>query len=256
MNTKPIVAGNWKMNESGEEGVSFVGKIKNRILDKAEAKVIFCPPFTSLFSIVKTLNGTDFGVGAQNAHFEVEGAYTGEISVGMLKSTGVQYVILGHSERRHIFGETDVWINKKIHAVLNAELVPIFCIGETLDDRKSNQTTQVLENQINLGLQGMESIDPVKMIIAYEPIWAIGTGETASTDQVAEAHAYVQSVLERMFGQVGYEVPILYGGSVNENNAMKLIQTKGVDGFLIGGASIKEESFCSIVEQVSKFYKR
>ena len=150
----------------------------------------------------------------------------------------------------------DVWINKKIHTVLNAELVPIFCIGETLDDRKSNQTTQVLENQINLGLQGMESIDPVKMIIAYEPVWAIGTGETASTDQVAEAHAYVQSVLERMFGQVGYEVPILYGGSVNENNAMKLIQTKGVDGFLIGGASIKEESFCSIVEQVSKNYKR
>ncbi len=256
MDIKPIVAGNWKMHKSVEEGVSFVGKIKNRILDKAEAKVIFCPPFTSLFSIVKALNGTDFSVGAQNAHFEVEGAYTGEISVGMLKSAGVQYVILGHSERRHIFGETDVWINKKIHAVLNAELVPIFCIGETLDDRKSNQTTLVLENQINLGLQGMESIDPVKMIIAYEPVWAIGTGETASTDLVAEAHAYVQSFLERMFGQVGYEVPILYGGSVNENNAMKLIQTKGVDGFLIGGASIKEESFCSIVEQVSKFYKR
>ena len=165
-------------------------------------------------------------------------------------------MILGHSERRHIFGETDVWINKKIHAVLNAELVPIFCIGETLDDRKSNQTTLVLENQINLGLQGMESIDPVKMIIAYEPVWAIGTGETASLHQIAEAHGCIQSVLERIFGQVGYEVPILYGGSVNENNAMELIQTKGVDGFLIGGASIKEESFCSIVEQVSKFYKR
>jgi triosephosphate isomerase len=244
------------MNKSGEEGVSFVGKIKNRILDKAEAKVIFCPPFTSLFSIVKILNGTDFGVGAQNAHFEVEGAYTGEISVGMLKSTGVQYVILGHSERRHIFGETDVWINKKIHAVLNAELVPIFCIGETLDDRKSNQTTQVLENQINLGFQGMDSIDPVKMIIAYEPVWAIGTGETASSDQVARAHGYVQSILERMFGQIAHEVPILYGGSVNENNATELIQTDGVDGFLVGGASLKEESFCGIVEQVSKFYKR
>ena len=256
MNTKPIVAGNWKMNKSGEEGVSFVGKIKNRILDKAEAKVIFCPPFTSLFSIVKTLNGTDFGVGAQNTHFEVEGAYTGEISVGMLKSTGVQYVILGHSERRHIFGETDVWINKKIHAVLNAELVPIFCIGETLDDRKSNQTTQVLENQINLGLQGMDSIDPVKMIITYEPVWAIGTGETASSDQVARAHGYIQSILERMFGQIAHEVPILYGGSVNENNATELIQTDGVDGFLVGGASLKEESFCGIVEQVSKFYKR
>ena len=150
----------------------------------------------------------------------------------------------------------DIWINKKIHAALNAELVPIFCIGETLDDRKSNQTAQVLENQLNLGLQGMESIDPVKMIIAYEPVWAIGTGETASLHQVAEAHGYIQSVLERMFGQVGYEVPILYGGSVNENNAAELIQTDGVSGFLIGGASIKEESFCNIVEQVSKFYKR
>ena len=165
-------------------------------------------------------------------------------------------MILGHSERRHIFGETDVWINKKIHAVLNAELVPIFCIGETLDDRKSNQTTQVLENQINLGLQGMDSIDPVKMIIAYEPVWAIGTGETASSDQVARAHGYVQSILERMFGQIAHEVPILYGGSVNENNATELIQTDGVDGFLVGGASLKEESFCRIVEQVSKFYKR
>jgi len=151
------------MNKSGEEGVSFVGKIKNRILDKAEAKVIFCPPFTSLFSIVKTLNGTDFGVGAQNAHFEVEGAYTGEISVGMLKSAGAQYVIIGHSERRHIFGETDVWINKKIHAVLNAELVPIFCIGETLDDRKLNQTTLVLENQINQ-LENDEKVNYMKMI--------------------------------------------------------------------------------------------
>ena len=244
------------MHKSVEEGVSFVDKIKNRILDKVEAKVIFCPPFTSLFSIVKALNGTDFGVGAQNTHFDVQGAYTGEISIGMLKSTGVQYVILGHSERRHIFGETDIWINKKIHAALNAELVPIFCIGETLDDRKSNQTAQVLENQLNLGLQGMESIDPVKMIIAYEPVWAIGTGETASVHQVAESHGYIQSVLERMFGQVGYEVPILYGGSVNENNAAELIQTDGVSGFLIGGASIKEESFCNIVEQVSKFYKR
>ena len=180
------------MHKSVEEGVSFVGKIKNRILDKVEAKVIFCPPFTSLFSIVKALNGTDFGVGAQNAHFDVQGAYTGEISIGMLKSTGVQYVILGHSERRHIFGEADIWINKKIHAALNTELVPIFCIGEKLDDRKSNQTAQVLENQINLGLQGMESIDPVKMIIAYEPVWAIGTGETDSLHQVAEAHGYIQ----------------------------------------------------------------
>jgi len=242
------------MHKTLQEGVSFVDKIKNRMLDKVEPKVIFCPPFTALFSIVEALDGTTFGVGAQNAHFEVQGAYTGEISVEMLKSTGVQYVILGHSERRHIFGESDALINQKIHAVNVGGLVPIFCVGETLDDRKSNQTTDVLEKQLRLGLKGLASIDPEKMIIAYEPVWAIGMGETASREQVADAHGSVKSILDELFGNSAKEVPILYGGSVNENNAADLIQTDGVDGFLIGGASLKEDSFCSIVEIVSKFY--
>ncbi len=255
MNSKPIVAGNWKMHKTVQEGVSFVGEITNRVLDKAEAKVIFCPPFTALFSIVEALDGTAFGVGAQNAHFEAQGAYTGEISVEMLKSTGLQYVILGHSERRHIFGESDAWINQKIHAVLNGGLQPIFCIGETLDDRKENRTNEVLGSQLKLGLEGMQSIDPERLIVAYEPVWAIGTGETASKEQVAEAHASVKSILKGMFGPETNDVPILYGGSVNEKNAAELIQTEGVDGFLIGGASLKEDSFCSIIEQVSKFYK-
>ena len=255
MDIKPIVAGNWKMHKSGEEGVSFVGKINNRILDKVEAKVIFCPPFTSLFSIVKALNGTDFSVGAQNAHFEVEGAYTGEISVGMLKSAGVQYVILGHSERRHIFGETDVWINKKIHAVLNAELVPIFCIGETLDDRKSNQTTLVLENQINLGLQGMESIDPVKMIIAYEPVWAIGTERAATVEQAEEVHAFLRKTLAAEWGSVAQDIRILYGGSVSPQNAETLFSCKEIDGALVGKACLDTASFvriCSLAAQATQ----
>ncbi|MEA1881908.1 MAG: triose-phosphate isomerase [Candidatus Marinimicrobia bacterium] len=255
MNSKPIVAGNWKMHKTLQESVSFVGGIKNRILDKVEAKVIFCPPFTALFSIVNALEGTDFGVGAQNTHFESQGAFTGEISVEMLKSTGLEYVILGHSERRHVFGESDEWINKKVHAVLAGGLVPIFCIGEILDDRKANRTTAVLESQIKFGLGGLESIDQNRMIIAYEPVWAIGTGETASTEQVAEAHASVKSILNELFGPEANEVPILYGGSVNDNNAVELIRTEGVDGFLIGGASLKEDSFCSIIEKISKFYR-
>ena len=195
MNSKPIVAGNWKMHKTVQDGVSFVGEIKNRVLDKAKAKVIFCPPFTALFSIVETLKGTDFGVGAQNVHFEAQGAFTGEISIEMLKSTGLDYVILGHSERRHVFGESDTFINRKIHAVLNSGLVPIFCIGETLDDRKAGRTIVVLEGQITLGLDGLDSIDHNRMIIAYEPVWAIGTGETASVEQVVEAHASVKDIL-------------------------------------------------------------
>jgi len=256
MKFKPIVAGNWKMHKTRDEGVSFVGKIKNRVLDKAEAKVIFCPPFTTLFSIVETIDGSDFSVGAQNVHHKAQGAFTGEISVEMLKSEGVEYVILGHSERRHVFGESDSFINKKVHAVLDGGLIPMFCIGETLEDRQANSTIDVLKDQIQIGLKGLETIDPENMIIAYEPVWAIGTGETASEEQVAEAHFSVKSILGGMFGEEGNEVPILYGGSVNENNAAELIQIKGVDGFLIGGASLKEDSFCSIIEQVSKFYKR
>ncbi|MDP7565938.1 MAG: triose-phosphate isomerase [Candidatus Marinimicrobia bacterium] len=255
MNIKPIVAGNWKMYKTLSEGVSFVGNIRKRILDKEKVKVIFCPPFNSLFSIVETLDGTSFGVGAQNAHHESQGAFTGEISVEMLKSMGVQYVIIGHSERRHIFGESDTWVNRKIHAVLDGELIPIFCIGESLEDRQKNQTMEILHRQIKMGLDGLDFIDPEKIIIAYEPVWAIGTGETATRDQVAEAHESVKSILCEMFDEQSSSVPILYGGSVNEKNATELIQTEGVDGFLIGGASLKEDSFCSIIAQVTTNYK-
>ena len=240
MKIKPIIAGNWKMHKTLTDGISFVGKIRNRILDKEKVKVIFCPPFNSLFSIIEALDGTSLSVGAQNAHHESQGAFTGEISVEMLKSMGVQYVIIGHSERRHIFGETDGWINQKIHAVLNGELIPIFCIGETLEDRQMNRTNEILHHQIKFGLEGVETIDSQRLIIAYEPVWAIGTGETASND---------------MFGHSSGEIPILYGGSVNENNAAELIQTEGVDGFLIGGASLKEDSFCSIIAQVTNYNK-
>ena len=254
MKNKPIVAGNWKMNKTIEEGVSFVGEIQNRILDKVDAKVIFCPPFTVLLSIVESLSASSFGVGAQNVHDESQGAFTGEVSVDMLKATGITYVILGHSERRHLFGESDDWINQKIHAVVNGGLVPIFCIGETLENRKSGLTGVVLKQQIELGLKNLDNIDPEKFVIAYEPVWAIGTGETASETQVAEAHLDVKSNLKNLFGSIGLEIPVLYGGSVNEGSAEALIQTEGVDGFLIGGASLKVESFCNIIETVAKYY--
>lgn len=254
MRNTPIVAGNWKMHKTIEAGISFVGEIQNRILDTVNAKVIFCPPFTALFPIVESLGQHPFGVGAQNVHHESHGAFTGEISIDMLKSAGVDYVIVGHSERRHIFGETDGWINQKIQTVIESGLTPMFCIGETLDDRKAGQTSTVLKEQIELGLAGLTDINPNQFIVAYEPVWAIGTGETASVDQVEAAHKDVKNILGSLFDANGTNIPILYGGSVNAENAKTLIQTKGVDGFLIGGASLKIESFCHIIETVAAHY--
>ena len=253
MSNISIVVGNWKMNKSNQEGISFVGEIQNRILDKGDTNVIFCPPFTSLFSIVETLDNSLFCVGAQNAHYENKGAYTGEISVKMLESIGVKYVILGHSERRHTFGESDNFINKKIIAVNNSNMIPIFCVGETLEQRRAGLTDNVLKDQIEFGLKKLETIDPDKFIVAYEPVWAIGTGETASELQVEEAHLKIKSNLRTLFGSKGDEVPILYGGSVNEKNAEPLIKTEGVNGFLVGGASLEINSFCKIIDIVRNF---
>ena len=250
MKNKPIIAGNWKMNKSNQEAKSFVNEVKNRILDNRDTNVIFCPPFTSLFTIVETLKNTQFGVGAQNVHSEFEGAYTGEVSVNMLTSIGLEYVIVGHSERRHMFGESDDFINKKIIAINKSSLIPIFCIGETLEQRKSGLTEKVLKDQIEFGLKKIDSLDPDKFILAYEPVWAIGTGETASELQVEEAHIKIKIYLKSLFGSKGEQVPILYGGSVNEKNAESLISIDGVNGFLIGGASLKIDSFCEIINIV------
>jgi len=253
MKSTCIVAGNWKMNKSNQDGKSFVSEIQKRILDKGNAKVIFCPPFTSLFTIVDTLKSSDFSVGAQNVHNELKGAYTGEISVNMLNSIGVEYAIIGHSDRRHTFGELDDFINKKIITTSKSNVIPIFCIGETLDQRKSGLTGKIIKDQIELGLKNIDNINPEKFILAYEPVWAIGTGETASTLQVEEAHLKIKTNLETLFGSKGLEVPIIYGGSVNEKNAESLINIDGVNGFLIGGASLEIDSFCNIVNIVKNF---
>lgn len=251
----PIVAGNWKMHKTPQEGAIFVGEIKKRILDKEKVKVIFSPPFTALFNMKDTLDRTFFGLAAQNMHWAESGAYTGEISVNMLKACGVDSVILGHSERRHIFGETDEWVNKKVHAALDGGLSPILCIGETLEERKAGKTTAILSTQLKEGLKDVDIKYLNSLMVAYEPVWAIGTGVTATVEQVQSAHKTVQDVLVTLYPGINLtHIPILYGGSVKPGNAQELIQTPGVDGFLIGGASLEIESFCSIIDAVEQYY--
>ena len=246
MNKKSIVAGNWKMNKTPSQGKEFIHDIENMVSDIQNTEVIFFPAYPGLFDL--TLR-SPFYLGAQNCHWEGSGAFTGEVSIEMLKEFGVEYIIVGHSERRQLFNENDNMINKKIKAILSAGLKPIFCIGETIEDRNSGLTENFLENQIKKGLEGVESLNGC--IIAYEPIWAIGTGETANKDQIFQTHNFINSVLKKLFPESN-NCYILYGGSVNTENAKDLIQIIGVDGFLIGGASLDKDSFVSIINHVEK----
>ncbi len=254
---KPIVAANWKMYKTPQEGVDFISELSNLLLDKEKPTIIFCPPFTSLFHINEMISDLGMSLGAQNVYFEKEGAFTGEISVNMLKSCSVQYVIIGHSERRHIFNESNKDTNRKIHTVLDNEIIPIFCVGEKLDDRESNNTRTILLEQLEEGLAGV-NIDALdRIIIAYEPVWAIGTGVNALPNQVQESHEMIRDILMELYdNNLNIDIPILYGGSVKPDNSEELINTKGVDGFLIGGASLNLDTFSKIIEIVhSKFMR-
>ena len=254
---KPIVAANWKMYKTPQEGVDFISELSNLLLDKEKPTIIFCPPFTSLFHMNEMISDLDMSLGAQNVYFEKEGAFTGEISVNMLKSCSVQYVIIGHSERRHIFNESNKDTNRKLHMVLDNEIIPIFCVGEKLDDRESNNTRTILLEQLEEGLAGV-NIDALdRIIIAYEPVWAIGTGENALPNQVQESHEMIRDILMELYdNNLNIDIPILYGGSVKPDNSEELINTKGVDGFLIGGASLNLDTFSKIIEIVhSKFMR-
>tara|TARA_B100000700_G_scaffold52179_1_gene55515 strand:- start:344 stop:1117 length:774 start_codon:yes stop_codon:yes gene_type:complete len=254
---KPIVAANWKMYKTPQEGVDFISELSNLLLDKEKPTIIFCPPFTSLFHMNEMISDLDMSLGAQNVYFEKEGAFTGEISVNMLKSCSVQYVIIGHSERRHIFNESNKDTNRKIHTVLDNEIIPIFCVGEKLDDRESNNTRTILLEQLEEGLAGV-NIDALdRIIIAYEPVWAIGTGVNALPNQVQESHEMIRDILMELYdNNLNIDIPILYGGSVKPDNSEELINTKGVDGFLIGGASLNLDTFSKIIEIVhSKFMR-
>ena len=253
---KPIIAGNWKMNKTIDESILFLESIKNVIPDDDKSTTILCPPFTSLFAVSKLLKNYNLSLGAQNVHYKTKGAFTGEVSIDMLISTFVEYVILGHSERRKLFGESNSFIKEKVSAVVNAGLTPILCVGEEIDDRLSDKTQLVLKRQIESAISKKKLINKENLIIAYEPIWAIGTGETATTDQVEDAHTFIKLVLKNIFGNNGQNIPIIYGGSVHVDNAKSLILANDVDGFLIGGASLVSESFCEIIEIVSENYNR
>ena len=237
---RPIVAGNWKMNKDPLDGFSFVDEVQNLLLDIKHVSIIFAPPFTGLFEMkVKP----PFYSAAQNCHWEANGAFTGEISVSMIKGCGAKYVIIGHSERRHIFGESNEWVNKKLKATLDKGLSPILCIGETIEQRKTDQTEQILREQLEKGFDSIDSFEDC--IIAYEPVWAIGTGMTADNEQVRSAHNVIRDILGN-----NDDIHILYGGSVNSGNVEDLIKVPGVDGFLIGGASLDLDSFTSIARTV------
>jgi len=244
-----IIAGNWKMHNNLIDSQNLVTKLVIGLNNKTlKREVIICPPFTSLSEVSHLLKGTKIKLGAQNMHFEDKGAFTGEISSDMLKSIGCNYVILGHSERRTIFGESDDLINKKIKTALNAGLNPIFCVGETLEQREDGTTNDVINEQVVEGIKELNEEEVNKIIIAYEPIWAIGTGKTATPEQAQEVHKFIRSILKENFSEDTSEnIPILYGGSVKPNNAEDLLAKEDIDGALVGGACLNADSFISII---------
>ena len=246
MENNPIIAGNWKMNKTPSEGNAFISEIMDRLAETKNINIILSPPFTGLYG--PSLDYPFFKA-AQNCHWEEKGAYTGEISVSMIKDCNAKFVIIGHSERRHVFGELDEHINLKVSAVMSGGLKPILCIGETLEQRQQNKTNSVIKSQIEKGLKGISSFENI--VIAYEPVWAIGTGLTAEENQIYDAHERVRITMRELYGE-NLNIQVLYGGSVNSKNADSLIQVSGVDGFLIGGASLDIESFTSIVKIVEK----
>ncbi|MCX7798363.1 MAG: triose-phosphate isomerase [Melioribacter sp.] len=249
MRTK-IVAGNWKMNNDINSSITLINDIKNGLAQKElNVKVVICPPFTSLSIASELIKNTPIKLGAQNMYFEKSGAFTGEISPLMLKSVGCEYVILGHSERRTIFGETNQLINKKIKSAVDNGLKPIFCIGETLEERELGKTFEVVETQIREGLQGISETELSDLIIAYEPVWAIGTGKNATPEQAEEVHLFIRDLISKIYSQKFAENLIIqYGGSVKPENSKDLMSKPNIDGALVGGACLIADSFIKIIE--------
>jgi len=253
---KKIVAANWKMNKTYQEADQFALEFAKKILDIKKTGVILCPPYVSLFNINEKLQNTVAEVGAQNMHFEESGAFTSEISADMINSVGAKYVILGHSERRHIFGETDEIIRKKINTALVKGLKPIVCLGELLEERKAGKTIEVVKTQFDAAFEGLIKEEMENCIIAYEPVWAIGTGETATPEQASEVHTEIRKMLVDMFDKETAEnITIQYGGSVKPANAKELIESANIDGFLVGGASLKPDMFSDIINAVEDYLK-
>lgn len=245
---KPIIAGNWKMNKTPEEAAELVRELVPLVAD-AEAEVVVCPPFVCLDAARKEAAGSNIKLGAQNVHFEKSGAYTGEVSADMLLAMGVEYVIIGHSERRQYFGETDCTVNKRAKAALAAGLKPIICVGESLEEREKGVTNELVGMQTKLALQGIPAEEVDKVVIAYEPIWAIGTGKTATAAEANETIGAIRKAIAQVYGEeVASKVRIQYGGSMNPKNASELMAQSEIDGGLIGGASLKAEDFSKVVK--------
>jgi triosephosphate isomerase len=244
---KPIIAGNWKMFKTTGEARELVRQLKESLADVDSVEVVVSPPFTALAAVVAELKGSNISVAGQNMYWEESGAYTGEVSPLMLKDIGCTHVIIGHSERRQFFNETDATVNKKVKAALKTGLTPIVCVGETLEEREFGATMKVVERQIRDGLEGLAPQEMEKIVIAYEPIWAIGTGKTATPQQAEEVHHLISSIIAQSAGSVARNIRILYGGSVKPDNIDELMAQPDIDGALVGGASLKADSFVRIV---------
>ena len=247
-----VIAGNWKMNKTPNEAKALLNELAPMVKD-ADCEVIACVPFVDLTAALEATEGTNIKIGAENCHWEESGAFTGEISPKMLAEMGVPYVVLGHSERRQYFGETDETVNKRTKAALKAGLKPIVCVGELLWERECDITEEVIARQIKLDLFDVSAEDVKKTIIAYEPVWAIGTGKTATAEQAEEVCAFIRATLAKLYSEeVAQAVTIQYGGSMNDGNADELLSKTNVDGGLIGGASLVAEKFAAIVKAASK----
>mgnify|MGYP002631453661 CR=1 FL=1 len=252
MGRRPFIAGNWKMHKGPAEADALARALKTALSDLTAVDVAVAPPFISIPAVAQRLQHTGIHVAAQNLHEELSGAFTGEVPGEMLRQAGCTYALCGHSERRHIFGESDERINRKVHAAFRSGLLPILCIGETLAQREAERVEDVLAQQLETGLAGLEADQVATTTLAYEPVWAIGTGRTASPQQAQDAHAFVRSWLnERFPAYVGKQVRIQYGGSVNPSNAAELLSQPDIDGALVGGAALKAESFVGIIQAAS-----
>jgi triosephosphate isomerase (TIM) len=245
---KPLIAGNWKMYKTGPEAEETAARLVTLVGPDPAVDVMIAPPFTALAPVARVLQSSPIALGAQNLYWEAEGAFTGEISPGMLTAVGCSHALIGHSERRQYFGESDEGVNRKIKAALKSSIIPVVCIGETESQREAGETFSVLDKQVRLGLEGVSLRGPQELVVAYEPVWAIGTGKTATKEQAQEAHAVIRDHLaQSLGGALADSIRILYGGSVKPSNAKDLMAMPDIDGALVGGASLKPDTFAEII---------
>jgi triosephosphate isomerase len=244
----PFIAGNWKMHKTVQEAVVFVKELRSAVKDASGVEIVVAPSFTAVHAVAEAARNTNIGVAAQDLFWEASGAFTGEVSGPMIKEAGAEYVIVGHSERRQLFGETDATVNRKVTAAIASGLTPIVCIGETLEERERNDTLTVLDRQIKGAFERITGAELAELVLAYEPVWAIGTGRVATAAQAGEAHAHIRKRLRQWFGGEAADLcHVIYGGSVKPDNIRELIAEEDVDGALVGGASLEVRSFAEIV---------